>query len=264
MNDALYIAATGMHAQQTQVDTIAHNLANLDTPAFKKGRVSFEDLMYRELARAGAPGADAALASEAALGASGLGVAIASIGKTMTQGDFKKTDQPLDLAIRGNGFFEVSLADGSRAYTRAGNLQLDRERMLTTPGGHVLSPAIQVPADALSITVQAGGKVLAQLPGEKKAAEIGQIELAEFLNPQALAPRGDNLYTATERSGDARMGRPAEGSVGTLEQGFLEASNVKLIDEFVNLVVAQRAYELSSKAIQAADEMLGIANNLRR
>ena len=259
MLDSLYIAATGMHAQQIGIDTISNNLANVNTPAFKKGRVGFQDLMYRELARANGPvgSADNTLRS-------GVGVGVVGAGKLFTAGELKKTDAPLDLAIRGRGFFEVVLADGTHAYTRAGALQIDKDGMLGTADGHVLEPSIQVPSDASSVTIETSGRVLAVVPDEKEPVEIGTIQLADFVNPAGLKAQGENLYLPSERSGDAFVGKPGEQNFGTVAQGFLESSNVKLIEEFINLIVAQRAYEVSAKAIQASDEMLGIANNLRR
>jgi flagellar basal-body rod protein FlgG len=255
MLDSLYIAATGMNAQQMTVDTISNNLANLNTTAFKKGRVNFEDLMYRELA-GGLLGSS--------VNRSGVGVGITGAGKIFSAGELKKTDQQFDLAIRGNGFFEVVLPDGNHAYTRAGSLQVDKEGFLATPEGYLLNPSIQIPADATSVTIDAGGRVLAKVPGETDPIEVGTITLADFINPAGLKPQGENMYVPTDKSGDAIIGKPGEQNLGSIAQGFLESSNVKLVEEFVNLIVAQRAYEISSKTVQASDEMLGIVNNLRR
>lgn len=258
MLDSLYIAATGMHAQQLNVDAISNNLANVSTPGFKRARVNFEDLVYRQLP----------MASRRTEGEStarlGAGVAIGSAVQSFAAGDMKKTDQPFDLAIRGAGFFEVLLPDGSSAYTRAGALQLDRDGHLVTAQGHLLNPQVQLPPDAVNINVDAAGVVRGTLPDEPQPVELGQIELAAFVNPGGLRPLGDNLYAPTEASGDAMSGKPGERGLGNIAQGFVEQSNVKLVEEFVNLVIAQRAYEASSKAIQASDEMLGIVNALRR
>lgn len=259
MLDSLYIAATGMNAQQLGIDTISNNLANVSTTAFKKGRVSFQDLMYRELARANELAGGIQNVNRA-----GVGVAVVGAGKLFTAGDLKKTEAPLDLAIRGRGFLEVALADGTHAYTRAGTLQVDKDGYLSTPEGYQLNPTIQIPADAASLTIEATGRVMAQVAGESEPIEVGTITLADFVNPGGLKPRGENLYLPSEESGDAFFGKPGEQNFGTLAQGFLEASNVKLVEEFINLIVAQRAYEVSAKAVQASDEMLGIANNLRR
>lgn len=259
MLDSLYIAATGMNAQQTGIDAISNNLANVNTPAYKKSRIGFHDLMYRELARVNGPAGsfDGALRS-------GSGVGITGSSKLFVAGDLKKTEAPLDLAIRGRGFFEVLLPDGTHAYTRAGALQIDKDGMLATSDGHHVEPAIQVPSDAAAVTIETSGRVLATVPDETDPVEIGTIQLADFVNPAGLQPLGDNLYLPTEKSGDAFFGKPGEANFGTVAQGFLESSNVKLIEEFINLILAQRAYEVSAKAIQASDEMLGIANNLRR
>lgn len=257
MIDSLYIAATGMNAQQLNVDTIANNLTNVNTTGFKRNRINFADLMYREVAR----GAQL-------LGPSGnrygTGVGVSSMGKVFIAGDVKKTDQPLDLAIRGRGLFEVTLPDNSVAYTRGGSLQLDKDGVLTTTEGYVLNPSVRIPADATAVTIESSGRVLATVPGETQPIEVGAITLVDFINPGALRPLGDNLYLPTEKSGEPLPGKPGELGLGLLAQGFLEASNVRLVDEFVNLVLAQRAYEANAKVIQASDEMLGISNNLRR
>jgi flagellar basal-body rod protein FlgG len=258
MIDSLYIGATGMHAQQLNVDVISNNIANINTAGYKKGRVSFEDLLYRETARPGLTG------QAGPVQRLGVGAGVASIGKIFTNGDAKKTDSPLDLAIRGAGFFEVALPDGAPGYTRSGSLEVNKDGLLATSDGHALRPAIIVPGDATAITVEAGGKVLVRVPNERSPIEIGQIELVNFVNPGGLNPVGDNLYQATEKAGIALPGRPGENGLGTIAQGFLETSNVKLIEELISLVVAQRAYEASSKIVQASDEMLAISNNLRR
>ena len=258
MLDSLYIAATGMNAQQLNVDTISNNLANVNTPAFKRNKINFADLMYREVSRGNRPaGANGA-------NRYGVGVGVSSTGKVFAAGDVKKTDLPLDVAIRGKGLFEVTLPDNSVAYTRGGSLQLDKDGALTTAEGYVLNPVVRVPPDAISLTIDAGGRVLASVPDEAEPIEVGALTLVDFVNPAALRPLGDNLYVATDKSGEAIPGKPGEQGLGLLAQGFLEASNVQLVDEFVNLIIAQRAYEANSKAIQASDEMLGITNNLRR
>jgi flagellar basal-body rod protein FlgG len=258
MLDSLYIAATGMNAQQLNIDTISNNLANVSTTGFKRARVSFEDLVYRQI-----PQATRLLGADAAA-RYGTGVAVAGTTPIFIAGDVTKTDQPLDLAIRGNGFFEVTLPDATRAYTRAGALQQDADGQLTTSDGFPISPSIQIPPDATNVTIDATGTVSGTLPGESQPVDFGTIELASFQNPAGLKLEGNNLFVPTDRSGDAVMGTPGEQSLGTIAQGYLEGSNVKLVDEFVSLIVAQRAYEASSKAIQTSDEMLGIINALRR
>lgn len=260
MNDSLYIAATGMHMQQKSVDAIANNLANVSTPGFKKSHVSFEDMVYREIARAGNPGA--------AQGAPDLwrggGVSMAQLSKVFTAGELRKTEAPFDLAIAGDGFLEVTLADGSAAYSRGGTLSVDKDGFLTLADGRPLKPALHVGADLQNLVVKADGQVLAQGRGQAELAEVGRIELSYFADPAGLVALGANLYQPTARSGDAAYGRPGEQQLGTLAQGHIEASNVNLVNEMVDLMAAQRAYESSVKVIQASDEMLGMSNNLRR
>ena len=257
MNDALYIAATGMQTQQKSVDTIANNLANVNTPGFKRGRVSFEDLVYRGM-RAGAADGNPVTQWQ------GSGVGVASMAKIFAAGEIKKTDQPLDLAIDGTGFVEVTGTDGSPAYSRGGSLTVDRDGMLATADGYVLKPGIHVGLDATELTIQADGRVLARAPSQREAGEVGRIELVRFADLDGMTALGGNLYRPTERSGDAIYGKAGEDGMGRLVQGAVEASNVKLIDEMVGLMAAQRAYESSVKVIQAADEMLAMSNNLRK
>ena len=259
MLDSLYIAATGLTAQQLNVDAISNNLANVNTTAFKRDRVVFEDLLYRELARS-----NPLLGAGRPFASTGAGVGIANGSKLFVQGDVKKTDLPFDVAIRGRGFFEIVMPDGSRAYSRAGSLTLDKGGLLGTPQGYPLRPSIQIPQDAVSVTIEPTGAVMVKLPDQSDTVEVGRIELADFVNPGGLTAIGDNLFVPSSRSGDALTRRPGEEGSGTLAQGFLEGSNVKLAEEFINLVIAQRAYEANAKAIQVADEMLSISNNLRR
>ncbi|HEX7635663.1 MAG TPA: flagellar basal-body rod protein FlgG [Noviherbaspirillum sp.] len=260
MNDSLYIAATGMQAQQMNVDTIANNLVNINTPGFKKGRVSFQDLVYREAART-APVDNA----QAAVGmAHGTGVGVASLAKLFMAGELKQTGVPLDLAIQGDGLLEIELPDGTHAYSRGGSLQVNRDGFLATADGNPIKPSIHVGTDAKDITIKPDGQVLARSGSQKEAVEVGRIELASFADPSGLTALGENLYRASEKSGEAIYGKPGENGFGSMSQGFIESSNVKMIEEMVNLMVAQRAYEMSVKAIQASDEMLGMSNNLRR
>lgn len=259
MIDSLYIGATGMHAQQLHVDSIANNLANVNTTGFKKNRVSFEDAFYR-ISQVGQ--ADPAAGVQPLV--LGLGTLVSSNAKSFLPGEIKQTESPLDLAIRGNGFFEVTMPDGSSAYTRHGVFRVNNDGMLATPSGHPLKPSLQIPADALEVVIAPNGVVSARMPDETTLSEIGQIDLATFTNPAGLDPIGENLYLATEPSGQALVVRPGEEGSGVLAQGFLESSNVKLAEEMVNLVLAQRAYELNARVIQVSDEMLSISNNLRR
>lgn len=259
MLDSFYIAATGMHAQQTQVETISNNLANTNTTGFKKSSVSFEDLMYREVANA-----SGVLGNPDIEIPSGLGTAVAEISKVFTQGDIQPTDRPLDVAIQGQGFLELIRPDGTLAYTRTGNLRIDREGMIVNSDGFSLNPSIRVPSDMESLLIQADGTFLAQVAGVSEPIEIGRVELANFSNPSGLTPVGDNLYIPSHSSGDVFYSEPAQDGTGALAQGFLEGSNVNLVEELTNLILAQRGYEMNAKAIQAADDMLGIVNNLRR
>lgn len=260
MIESLSIGASGMQAQQTQIDVIANNLANINTMGFKKSRVDFEDLMYREMARTRSsllPTFDHARPV-------GVGVGVSSTGKVFTSGEVKKTDRSLDLAIQGEGFFEVLLPDNSYAYTRNGAMRIDRNGYLATADGYRLSGLIQVPSDAEDIAIQSDGSVLAQVADQDELVEIGSMDLVRFVNDGGLSPVGDNLYLPSENSGDGYYGIPGEEGFGNVQQGYLEASNVNLVEEMTQLVLAQRAYEINSKVVQAADELLGIVNNLRR
>jgi flagellar basal-body rod protein FlgG len=259
MIDSLYIGATGMQAQQMNIDVVANNLANVNTAGFKRNRIDFEDLLYRTTRASGGTSLDANRAPQ-----TGMGAAVAASGKVFTLGDVKKTEQPLDLAIQGQGFFEVVLPDGNNAYTRNGAFQVNADGMLVTADGYALSASIQIPPDATLIKVEADGRVLAAVPGETEAIELGQIEIAMFVNPAGLDPIGDNLYVGSASSGEPLRQLPGQNGSGAIGQGFLEASNVRLIDEMINLILAQRAYELNSKVVQASDEMLSISNSLFR
>lgn len=259
MIDSLYIGATGLAAQQLNVDTVANNLANVNTTGYKRSRVNFQDVMYREVARAnGVPGA------ESGANRLGSGVGVATLTKLFTAGELKKTDNGFDVAIRGDGFLEVVTSDGNHAYTRTGRLTVNKDGLLATAEGHALRPSISVPADVQSIDIASNGVVSAVYGGKRANEELGQIDLASFTHADGLVPMGDNLYRATEGSGEPTYGKPGEDGRGALAQGFLEASNVKLVDEMVNLMVAQRAYEVSAKVIQASDELMSLSNNLRR
>jgi flagellar basal-body rod protein FlgG len=259
MIDALYIGASGLKAQQLNVDTVANNLANVNTPSFKRSQVSFEDVMYREVRRAnGLAGAE----NNAHLLGSGVGVT--GVQKVFSVGDLKKTDNAFDVAIRGEGFLEATAGGSRLVYTRAGRLIVNADGYLATPEGYPLRPNISVPVDASAIEIAANGIVLATFSDGRQAEELGQIELAGFTNPAGLVPMGENLYRSAEASGEPSYGIPGEDGRGVLAQGYLEASNVKLVDEMVSLMVAQRAYEVSAKVIQISDELMSMSNNLRR
>lgn len=259
MIDALYIGATGMQAQQQNVDVIANNLANVNTMGFKKGRLSFEDAFY-QAANIVAP---QGIQSQNSM-VFGMGTIVSGNSKSFTQGELKATESPLDIAIRGNGFFEVLMPDGSSAYTRNGSLKVTGDGVLGTASGYELKQRIEIPTDITDVVIDAQGKVTGHSANDNAVVELGQIELASFSNPEGLQPIGEHLYQATEKAGLPAMSRPGEDGLGTLAQGYLESSNVKLADEMVNLVLAQRAYELNAKIIQASDEMLAISNNLRK
>jgi flagellar basal-body rod protein FlgG len=259
MFDALYIGATGMQAQQAHVDAIANNMVNLNTPGFKKSRVSFSDLVAS--ANLGTPGsAD----PSSALQAAGLGVRIGAAGQIFEAGELKKTDDPFDVAIVGDGFLELAMPDGSRAYARGGTLQVNPDGLLAHQSGIPLKPGISVPENAEELLVSATGRVQARMPGQAAVLDIGQLEVVRFSNPQGLVTQGANVYRASEASGEPVGSRAGEDGIGTLAQGYLEGSNVKLMEEMVALMVAQRAYEASVKVVQASDEMLGMINALRR
>lgn len=265
MNDALHIAATGMQAQQLGMNTIANNLANVNTTGFKRGRVSFTDLMVREAA-AVQPPADAELAQGplAAVPQLGSGVGVAGVSKVFEAGALRSTGSAFDVAVVGDGFLEVVLPDGSRAFTRSGSLEVNAEGLLVSEGGHPLRPGITVPANATAIMIDKQGRVRLAVPDRPAPVDAGQLELVRFANPAGLLAQGESLYRASDASGEPIAGTPGEDGVGTVAQGYLEASNVKLVDEMVSLVMAQRAYEASVKVVQAADEMLSLVNGLRR
>jgi len=265
MFEALAIGATGMQAQQLSVETIANNLANVNTVGFKKGRVGFADLMVRDAAAAAAPTAEGARAGALAPAARlGAGVAVASLAKVFDMGELKKTDSAFDVAIEGEGFLEVQLPDGSQAFTRGGTLKVNKDGLLANAAGHPLKPAIAIPDKAEALVIGRDGRVQVRLQGQAQLVELGQLDLVRFSGAGLLNAMGDNLYRASAASGDPIALRPGEDGAGTLAQGYLESSNVKMVDEIVNLMLAQRAYEASVKVVQAADEMLGLVNNLRK
>jgi flagellar basal-body rod protein FlgG len=259
MSDPFNIAATGLHAQEVQVDTIANNVANWNTTAYKKSRVDFEDLLYRQLASAAGLIGKPDIRNPA-----GVGAAVASIGKVFTQGDLKTTNRELDLAIQGSGFFELLLPDGRYAYTRAGVFQVDRDGLIVNNDGYQLSPSVQVPPDTQQVIITSRGEVLVRVPDEQDPIELGQVLLSNFVNPGGLTPTGDNLYVPSNNSGDVFVGDPGEAGLGVLAQGFLEGANVNMSEELTSLVLAQRGYEVNARVLQAADEMMQIINNLRR
>lgn len=260
---ALYSAASGMSAQQTNVDTIAHNLANANTSGYKARRAQFQDLLYQNLVQ---PGAAAGQQTVVPTGLQlGLGTRTASSEIIFTQGNFSATENPLDVVIQGKGFFQVRLASGELAYTRAGSFHLDRDGNLVTQDGDPIEPQIVVPPDAQSITIAPDGTVSYLQPGQTAAQNAGQIQLANFPNPAGLNSLGRNLYQPTDASGDPILGNPGgQEGLGTLLQGYIEQSNVSVVEEFINLIVSQRAYEANSRVVKAADDMYQQINNLTR
>jgi flagellar basal-body rod protein FlgG len=260
---ALYSAASGMTAQQLNVDNIAHNLANANTVGYKVRRAQFQDLLYQNLVT---PGASAGQQTVVPTGLQlGLGTRAASNEIIFSQGNFIQTSNPLDLVIQGRGFFQVRLPSGEIAYTRAGSFHLDRDGNLVTLDGDPIEPQITIPPDAQSITVAADGTVSYTQPGQTAAQLAGQIQLANFQNPAGLNSIGRNLYLPTDASGDPTIGTPGgQEGLGTLLQGYLEQSNVSVVEEFINLIVSQRAYEANAKIVKAADEMYQQINNLTR
>ena len=262
MFDALYISATGMQAQQLNVDTIANNLANVNTTGFKKNKVSFTDLVVREAGRMMPAQEDAGI-----LGAGsrvGAGVGVASTSKLFDMGDLKKTESAFDIAIQGEGFLEVTMPDGSSAYTRGGTFRINRDGLLATAGGFPLKPNLAIPDNAQNMQIDSDGRVRIQVAGQSTPVDIGQLELVRFTSPSGLLAQGDNLYRSSSSSGEAIAGKATEDGMGTVAQGFLEGSNVKLNEEMVSLMVAQRVYEANVKVMQASDEMLGMINGLRK
>ena len=258
---ALYSAASGMSAQQTNVDTIANNLANANTAGFKMRRAQFQDLMYQNMIQPGAAaGAQSVVPSGLQLG---LGTRTSSNEIVFTQGDFSQTSNPLDVVIQGKGFFQIQSQSGDLAYTRAGNFQLNKDGNLVTSDGDLVDPQITIPPDAQSITIATDGTVTFTSPGQTSSQIAGQIQLANFPNPAGLNSLGKNLYSPTDASGDAVIGNPGgQEGLGSLLQGYTEQSNVSVVDEFVNLIVSQRAYEANSKVVKAADEMYQQMNNV--
>ena len=258
MLDALYVAASGMHAELTQLDVISNNLANLNTAAFKRSTVSFDDLVYRD-----------AVSSSSALNRVygqmqvGMGSGVSAISRDFSSGDLIPTSNPLDVAIQGPGFLEVVLGNGEYAFTRNGSLRVDTDGYLETAGGQRLASNIQIPPDATDIFISDTGEVAVRIGDEQELFDIGQIELANFINPSSLEAIGENLFIATDDSSGLMIASPGETGFGNLAQGFLESSNVNLVNEMMTLVVTQSAYEVNSQVIRAVDEMLRVNNSLR-
>jgi len=260
MLKGLWTAATGMAAMQLHIDVTANNLANVNTTSFKKSRSEFQDLMYQTLRL---PGATTAAGNQLPTGIQvGMGAKPAGVHKVFSQGDYNQTDNEFDLAIEGKGFFKV-LSNNEEVYTRAGDFKLDSEGYICTSGGDRLEPEITIPADAISVSVDSQGRLVAFGPNNSDVA-TADINLYSFPNPAGLYSMGRNLYRPTEASGEATEGRPGSEGFGTIAQGYLEMSNVNVVEEMVSMIISQRAYEANSKAIQTADNMLQMANNIKR
>ncbi len=262
MMRSLWTAATGMAAQTTNVDVIANNLANVNTAGFKRGRANFQDLMYQQIK---SPGAEASAAgTQLPSGIQvGLGVKTASIEYVFSAGSFQQTSNPLDIAIQGRGFFQIQLPNGETGYTRAGSFSRDAQGQLVTSNGNVVLPNITLPADTLNINIGQDGTVSIEQPGSVSSV-VGQLQTVDFSNPAGLTHLGNSIFQASNASGEPLTGNPGENGFGGLGQGMIEMSNVNMVDEMVNLIAAQRAYEMNSKSVQAADEMLQNANSLKR
>jgi flagellar basal-body rod protein FlgG len=261
MFHALYTAASGMTAQQLNLDNIANNLANASTAGFQGRRVQFSDLLYQNDVM---PGAAATQQTTVAAGLQiGLGTRPGNTEIVQTQGDLSSTGNPLDFAIQGSGFFQILLPSGQTGYTRAGSFQPDSTGTLVTANGNPLQPAITIPSDATNVTVGSDGTVSVMQPGQTQASQVGTIQLATFANPGGLNSVGSNIYLATTASGDPVIGTPGgSDGLGTIQQGMLEQANVNTVDEFVQMILAQRSYESNSRVIKAADEMLQQLNQL--
>ena len=259
---SLAIAATGMQAQQLNVEVISNNIANMNTTGFKRQRAEFQDLLYQNLERPGS--STSSTGTTAPLGIQiGVGVKAGSVGRVTEQGSITRTDNTTDVAISGRGYFQVQMPDGTTAYTRDGNLALDAQGKLVTSEGFPIQPGITVPTDAVSVTIARDGTVEATLQGQNAPQQLGQLELATFVNPAGLEAQGDNLFVETAASGTANTATPGSSGYGTLMQGFVETSNVNAVEEISALIVAQRAYEMNAKVITASDEMLQTATQVR-
>jgi flagellar basal-body rod protein FlgG len=262
---SLYTAATGMEAQQLYMDTISHNLSNVNTNGYKRSRVEFQDLIYQTLKEPGVKNQEGEIAP---VGIEvGLGVKPGATQKIFAQGSLNRTENPLDVAIEGEGFFQIYLPDGTTAYTRDGTFKLTADGTIVNSSGHPVAPQLTVPAGAENLGIDEDtGEMTVEMPGEQTPTSLGQIELARFVNPAGLKSVGNNLYLETEASGQPILGAPGqEGMANTkVRQGYVEASNVQIVEEMVNMITAQRAFEIVSKSIQVSEDMLAVTNNLKR
>ncbi|MFK7828969.1 MAG: flagellar basal-body rod protein FlgG [Congregibacter sp.] len=261
MNQSLWISKTGLDAQQTKMSTIANNLANVGTTGFKRGRAIFEDLIYQNVRQVGAQSSqDTLLPSGLQVG---TGTRVVATERLFTQGNLTKTDNSLDIAVNGRGFFEILLPDGTQGYTRDGSFQLNDQGVMVTSAGYQLQPPITIPQDALSVSIAPDGTVSVQQPGTAAATQVGSVQLSDFINPGGLQARGENLYLESGSSGAPQPGTAGLNGLGTMSQGYVESSNVNVVEELVNMIETQRAYEMNSRSISTADQMLQyVSNNL--
>lgn len=259
MSQALWVAKTGLDAQQTRLSVISNNLANVNTFGFKKDRAVFNDLLYQTVRQ---PGSQSSQSTELPSGLMlGTGVRVVATEKIHSIGSIFQTENSLDVAISGNGFFEILMPDGSTAYTRDGSFQRDSQGQIVTANGFILQPAITIPADTQSLSIANDGTVSALISGSTSPTQVGTIQISDFINPTGLQPIGDNLFKETASSGTPQAGTPGLTGLGTLIQGSLESSNVNVVEELVNMIETQRAYEMNAKAIETTDQMLQFASN---
>lgn len=261
MTQALWIAKTGIDAQQTKMAVISNNLANASTTGYKRSRAIFEDLLYQNQRQPGAQSSQDTMYSTGLM--LGTGVRTVATEKLFTQGLASQTENPLDVSIEGKGFLQVLMPDGSLSYSRDGSMQIDSQGQLVTPSGYAIQPAVNIPVDAQSITIGMDGIISVSLPGTAATTQVGSIQLADFINPAGLQPIGGNLYVESTSSGAPQVGTPGLNGLGALRQGFIEGSNVNVVEELVSMIETQRAYEMNSRAISTADQMLQfVSNNL--
>lgn len=251
---SLWIAKTGMEAQQTQLDAISNNLANVSTNGYKKSHAVFEDLMYQNLRQAGGNSSEQTTLPTGLQ--MGLGTRAVATARSFAQGNLQQSTNPLDVAVKGSGFFQVQMPDGTTGYTRDGSFQVSAQGQLVTNNGYIVNPGITIPTNAQSVTIGADGTVSVAIPGQATPQTIGQLQLASFVNPAGLEPKGQNVYAETAASGTPTAGTPGTNGMGQLQQGFVETSNVNVVEELVSMIQTQRAYELNSKAISTSDQML--------
>ncbi|MAZ70651.1 flagellar basal-body rod protein FlgG [Porticoccus sp.] len=261
MNQALWIAKTGLDAQQTKMSNIANNLANAGTTGYKRSRAIFEDLLYQNVRQVGAQSSqDTQLPSGLMIG---TGVRVVATEKLFTQGNLAQTENMLDMAIQGRGFFQILLPDGTQAYTRDGSFQVDNQGQMVTSAGYILQPSVTLPENALSVNIGSDGTVSVRQPDSSAVSQVGTIQLADFVNPAGLQPIGENLFLESNASGSPQTGNPGLNGLGTVFQGYVESSNVNVVEELVNMIETQRTYEMNSKAISTTDQMLQyVASNL--